>query len=341
MSPTHTLLAGDVGGTKTLFGVFTSNGHRPTSRVIARYSTRDYEDVDTALTTFLHQHAEGLNFDAAVFGVAGPVRGEACNLTNVPWRVESARIAHLLKVAPTRVRLLNDLEAMGYAVPLVQPDELVTLQSGNPDPIGNAALIAPGTGLGECVLHRVDGRFRPTAGEPGHTDFAPRTDAEVAFLQRSIEQFGRASWEHVLSGTGLTAMHTFMHDGATCAGVPRGPSPPLPEEISASAMKHRCSRCVDTLELFVGTLGAEAGNLALRALATAGVYIAGGIVPNILPALESETFMAAFRAKAPMEQLMADLPLHVVLTAHPALLGAAVVAVDLAEAAVSKPPHTL
>ena len=329
MTRTQTLLAGDVGGTKTLLGVFTSDGHRPSWRSVARYSTLDYDDVDAMLREFIHQHAPAVDFDAVAFGVAGPVRGDACNLTNVPWRIESTRIAHLLKIAPTRVRLVNDLEAMGHAVPVVRPDELATLQGGNPDPDGNAALIAPGTGLGESVLHRVDGRFRPTAGEPGHADFAPRTPSEVAFLQRLIERFGRASWEHVLSGPGLTEMHAFTHAGATCDGVPRGPRAPRPEEISASAMNHRCSRCVDTLELFIGALGAEAGNLALRALATAGVYIAGGIVPNILPAVESDTLLAAFRAKAPMEHLMADLPLHVILTANPALLGAAVVAADV------------
>ena len=318
-----TLLAADVGGTKTVCGLYGTGGPRPDALAVERCTTLDYDSLEALLAVFLERRARGAAVDAAVLGVAGPVRDGAADLTNVPWRVEAAAIA--AHFAIPAVRLLNDLEAMGHVVSVLADDELTTLQRGRPAADGNAALIAPGTGLGETLLHRVDGRLVPVAAEPGHTDFAARTTVEIDLLRALTARFGRVSWEHVLSGPGLTYIHAHVHGGASC---PAGDSAfeDLPRRITATALERGCPRCVETLDLFTGALGAEAGNLGLRALATAGVYVGGGIAPHILPVLASPVFLDAFRAKGPMERLVRSMPVHVIRIAEPALLGAAVAA---------------
>lgn len=326
-----TLLAADIGGTKTVCGLYGPGGRRPAPLAVERFGTLDHEGPEALLAAFLDRRASGTTIDAAVLGVAGPVRNGASDLTNVPWRVDAAVIAR--RFAIPVVRLLNDLEAMGHVVSVLAEDEMTTLQPGEPAADGNAALIAPGTGLGETLLHRVDGRLVPVPAEPGHADFAARTPAEIDLLRALTDRFGRVSYEHVLSGPGLTYIHAHLHGGRACPAAGNGPvDENLPRRITAAALGHRCPRCVETLDLFTGALGAEAGNLGLRALATAGVYIGGGIAPHILPALASPVFRDAFRAKAPMERLVTSLPIHVIRATNPALLGAAVAARDLAAA---------
>ena len=327
-----TLLAADVGGTKTVCGLYGTGDRRPDPLAVERFGTLDYDSLEALLAAFLERRAPGATVDAAVLGVAGPVRDGVSDLTNVPWRVAAAAIAE--RFAIPAVRLLNDLEAMGHVVSVLADDEVTTLQPGQPAADGNAALIAPGTGLGETLLHRVDGRLVPVAAEPGHADFAARTPVEIDLLRALTERFGRVSWEHVLSGPGLTHVHFWLHGGDPCPAAGGGTAGgDLPRQITAAALERRCPRCVATLDLFTGALGAEAGNLGLRALATAGVYIGGGIAPRILPALASPRFLHAFRAKGPMEGLMKSLPVRVIRAANPALLGAAVAARDLAASA--------
>ena len=329
-----TLLAADVGGTKTVCGLYGTGDRRPDPLAVERFGTLDYDSLEALLAAFLERRAPGATVDAAVLGVAGPVRDGVSDLTNVPWRVEAAAIVE--RFAIPAVRLLNDLEAMGHVVSVLADDEVTTLQPGQPAADGNAALIAPGTGLGETLLHRVDGRLVPVAAEPGHTDFAARTPAEIELLRALTRRFGRVSWEHVLSGPGLTHIHSWLHGTEACPADDYGTAATdLPRRITAAALQRRCPRCVDTLDLFTAALGAEAGNLGLRALATAGVYIGGGIAPRILPALASPVFLDAFRAKGPMEGLMKSMPVRVIRAANPALLGAAVAARDL----VSAPIH--
>ena len=318
------LLAADVGGTKTVCGLYRAGGQRPIPLAVERFTTLDYGSLEALLAAFLDRRASGASVDAAVLGVAGPVRDGASDLTNVPWRVEAAAVAG--RFAIPAVRLLNDLEAMGHVVSVLAEDEVATLQAGQPAADGNAALLAPGTGLGETLLHRVSGRLLPVAAEPGHTDFAARTPAEIDLLQTLTRRFGRVSWEHVLSGPGLTYIHFCLHGAEACPAADGVAFEDLPQRITAAALERRCPRCVETLELFTGALGAEAGNLGLRALATAGVYIGGGIAPRILPLLAAPVFLEAFRAKGPMEGLMASMPVHVIHIADPALLGAAVAA---------------
>jgi glucokinase len=210
-------------------------------------------------------------------------------------------------------------------VPVLQPDELAVLQEGLPLADGNAALIAAGTGLGQALLHNVDGRFVPVPSEGGHADFAARTPREIVLLQELTRWYGRADYEHVISGPGIVNIHRMTHTQAVCSVVDPAATPELwPALITEAALGGRCASCGETLEMFVAAFGAEAGNLALRAVATAGVYLGGGIAPKILPALETGTFLDAFRAKPPMVDLLATIPVAVILNARAGLLGAAV-----------------
>ena len=335
------LLAGDVGGTKTLLGIYEpappepegdgprpGTPRRPRERHVRRFATADHGSLDEILSAFLGALPAPVTLDAAVLGVAGPVRDNAAALTNVPWRLEGAALAERFRVPA--VRLVNDLVATGHAVPVLAPGERAVLQEGRPAADGNAALIAPGTGCGEALLHRVGGRLVPVPSEAGHADFAARTPDEIGLLEALTARFGRASYEHVLSGPGLGHLHAAAHADRPCAAAPDPAAPPSPARITAAALAAECPGCVAAVDRFVAALGAEAGNLGLRSFATAGVYIGGGIAPRILPRLRSRIFLDAFRAKGPMRALAGDLPVVVIDAPHPGLLGAATAAAELA-----------
>jgi glucokinase len=244
-------------------------------------------------------------------------------LTNVPWQVDARQLEHALGLQ--RVSLLNDLQAMAYAVPVLQEPEVHVLQQGESLRGGNMALIAAGTGLGEALLHNVDNRFIPSASEGGHADFAARTEREMTLLRELTARYGRGDVEHVISGRGLANIHTVLHRDPCAAGVDVE-DPDAPAAISRAAFERRCEACVETLDLFVEAYGAEAGNLALRSVSTSGLFIGGGIAPKILPALTTGSFMRAFLAKPPLVAMLARMPVKVILNAQAALVGAAVFA---------------
>jgi glucokinase len=318
------LLAGDVGGTKTLLGLFEANRPRPRATVTKSYPTADFGSFTDMLTRFLSEAGTALRVDAAAAGVAGPVVDDRATITNIGWATSAAEISAHFGNVP--VRLLNDLEATATGIEALEDHELEVLQAGTRDERGNAAVIAAGTGLGEALLHRVDGRFEPVPSEGGHADFAARTDREIELMRRLRKEHGRAVIEHVLSGPGLINLHRLTHDDQACAAVPDPSAEDAPAKISQGALEGSCARCVEAMGLFVEAYGAEAGNLALRGVATGGVYIGGGIAPKILPALRDGRFMRAFRAKEPMDALVARIPVAVILNEQAGLLGAAVAA---------------
>jgi glucokinase len=333
------LLAGDVGGTKTLLGLFAPAPERPRPIEVGEFVTLDYDSLGPMIREFLRaQGIEPRRIEAACFGVAGAVTGQVARLTNVPWVVDAA---HLSETQGLRlVRVINDLEALAHGVTVLEPSELHALQVGVPLADGNAAVIAAGTGLGQAILHNVDGRFIPSPTEGGHADFAARTPRELDMVRELTRIFGRVGVEVVISGPGLVNIYQFTHDafGAGPSTTPHGSLPArlcvgvgpskdpsdLPARISQSALERRCPACVEAFDLLISAYGAEAGNLALRAVATAGVYVGGGIAPKILPALESGAFMDAFRDKEPMSHLVAAMPVSVILNPEAGLLGAAV-----------------
>ena len=333
------LLAGDIGGTKSLFGLFSRAPERPASIEVGEFPTLDYEGPVPMVREFLKaQNVDPRRLHAAVFGVAGAVTDQVARLTNVPWLVDAAAIGESLSIR--RVALLNDLQAMAYSIPVLERGELAVIQQGIAQPGGNAAVIAAGTGMGQALLHNIDGRFVPSATEAGHADWGARTPREIELLQVLTKMYGRVDVERVISGPGLVNIYQFTHDSfgtqpfvsgiarvpsRLCVGVGSMPDiAQLPARISKAALERRCAQCVDALDLFVAAYGAEAGNLALRATATAGIYVGGGIAPKILPALTSGLFLDSFHAKDPMNDFIATIPIAVILNSESGLLGAAV-----------------
>ena len=323
------ILAGDIGGTKTLLGLFDALPARPRPVLVRSFGTLDHPDLQTMIAEFMKEGGEARAdhgaIESACFGVAGPVVDETVKVTNVPWFVDARRVAAALGIP--RVALLNDLEALGHAVPVLRESETHVLQDGEALRGGNIGLIAAGTGLGQALLHNVGGRFVPSASEAGHADFSPRTEREIALMRDLTKRYGRADVEHVVSGRGLVNIHRVAHQQPCAAAVDLG-SHDAPAAISAAAMKRTCPGCVETLDMFVEAYGAEAGNLALRSVSTGGLYVGGGIAPKILPALTTGVFMQALRAKPPLDAMLSAMPVKVILNAESGLLGAAVFAAN-------------
>lgn len=321
------ILAGDIGGTTTRLGLFAPHAVRPTPIRVRAFATLDYPGLTAMIGDFASDPAvHGAVVATACFGVAGPVFDDAAELTNVPWRVSARDVERAFDIR--RVALLNDLQAMAHAVPVLSREELHPIQSGEPVPGGNIALIAAGTGLGQSLLHNVDGRFIPSPSEGGHADYAARTETEILVLRDLTQRFGRAEVEHVLSGPGLVNLFRVTHK-APCVALDADEDADAPARITAAALNRRCQGCIDALHLFVDAYGAEAGNVAVRSVATAGVFIGGGIAPKILPALTDGRFLRAFLDKGPMRPLLSRMPVQVILNQDAGLLGAAVYAATL------------
>jgi glucokinase len=318
------LLAGDVGGTKTLLGLFEPTGERPVAHAVQSYPTASFARFADILDAFERDTTSARTVETVALGVAGPVVDNRATLTNAGLTIDAGEIG--ARFGTHRARLLNDLEAMASSIEVLAPDELEPLQSGAPHDSGSRAVIAAGTGLGQAYLHRVDAGWQPVPTEAGHADFAARTDRELELVRMLRDRYGRAEVEQVLSGPGLLNLHRFTHHGGECPIVQDLDDPEAPAQVSQAAMGGRCQHCAEALKMFVSAYGAEAGNLALRTMATSGVYIGGGIARKILPAITAGSFMDAFLAKAPLDHLLARIPVHVILNDEAGLLGAAVVA---------------
>ena len=321
------ILAGDIGGTNTRLGLFDTVRPRPRPVVTQVFRTLDFSDLPSMIAAFLDAGSiDRTTIDRACFGVAGPVVHDTAQSTHVPWHIDGRVVAKVFGLM--RVRILNDLVAMAHAIPVLEASELHTLQRGDPIPGGNITLIAAGTGLGIALLHNVDGRLVPSPSEGGHTDFAARTEREIALVRDLTVRFGRAEVEHVVAGQGFVNIYRLAHRGPCAATVDLGDAD-APAEISKAALERRCVGCAEVLEFFVESYGAEAGNLALGMMATGGVYLGGGIAPKILPALETGAFLKAFRAKGAFESMLEKMPVKIILNAEAGLLGAAAFGADM------------
>jgi glucokinase len=318
------LLAGDVGGTKTLLGLFERGHPRPVPHVVQNYPTASFARFSDILDAFARDAQITGTVEAVAVGVAGPVTDNRAMLTNVGLNIAADEVGARFKAR--RSQLMNDLEAMASSIGVLTPDELAPLQDGTAVDPGTVAVIAAGTGLGEAYLHRARDRWHAWPTEAGHADYAARTDRELELVRMLRERYGRAEVEQVLSGRGLLNLHRFTHRGGQCAIVDNLDFPDAPALVSQAALAGRCQGCADALKMFASAYGAEAGNLALRTMATGGVYIGGGIARKILPALTNGSFMDAFLAKAPMTHVLAKIPVRVILIDHAGLLGAAVAA---------------
>jgi glucokinase len=317
------VLAGDIGGTHTRLALFEGRGKRLACLAERTYPSRDYPGLEAIVGEFLAAGAGGC--ERAAFGIAGPVEGGRSETTNLPWVVEVGPLAALL--GTDAVFLLNDLEATAYGVGQLAPESLTTLQPGRRGASGNAAVIAAGTGLGEAGLYWDGHRHHPYATEGGHADFAPRGELEVALWRYLAEQHEHVSWERVVSGPGLVNVYRFLghrrggEEPAALAAELAGDDPAA--AISQAALAGRSPLASEALEVWIRLYGAEAGNLALKVMATGGVYLGGGIAPRIVSRLAGPTFREAFLAKGRMRPLLEAIPVRVILDDHAALLGAA------------------
>jgi glucokinase len=316
------ILAGDIGGTKVNLAAFEVAGQRLSPGPSATFASHEHTSLEEITGKFLAAHA--VKVEHAAFGAAGPVKQGRVQLTNVPWAVDASELA---KVLGAPVWLLNDLEANAYGIAALAPEDFVVLNPGEPDAKGNAAIIAAGTGLGEDGLFWDGRQHLPWACEGGHAEFAPRTDLDVDLFRFLRAEFGRVSWERVVSGPGLFNIYRFLRD------TKRAAEPAwLAEEIqqgdpsaaiSGIGLAGRAEICVKALGLFVNYYGAESSNLALKTLSTGGFYVGGGIAPKIINKLRDGTFLKAFLAGGRMSQLLAAMPVKVILNDKTALLGAA------------------
>jgi len=317
------ILAGDVGGTNTRLAWFDVTGGALVPGATRTYSSQQHANLDSILTEFLRE-APG-KLEHVCIGVAGPVRDGRVDAVNLAWDVDGPALAARLGVRD--VLLVNDLEANAWGLAALPGSDFAVLQPGQPVPTGNAAVISAGTGLGEAGLVWDGRRHRPLASEGGHADWAPQDDLQSALWRFLTAEVGHVSVERVLSGPGLLNIYRFLRDGqgmaepAWLAEAIRGHDPaPV---IAKAGREGQAEICVRAIELFVAIYGAEAGNLGLRMLATAGVYLGGGIAPRLLPALRSRTFLEAFAAKGRVRALLELIPVRVVLNDRAALVGAA------------------
>lgn len=316
------LLAGDVGGTKTLLGLFNRAPRRPVPVAVRSFPTLEYDGLVPMIREFLNAQPGGPPpVDGACFGVAGPVMDDSAWMTNVPWKVDGRSVA--LEFGLARARLLNDLVSIAHSVAVLQPEELHVVQAGEPNLSGNAALLAAGTGMGQAFLFNDGRHLVPAPSEGGHADFSARTPREWQLVEWLTAKSGRAEVEMVVSGIGLTNLYHFTHGEAPCVPLDGTPPPDLPRIASERARDMSCPHCVETMAIFVSAYGAEAGNLAVRTVATRGLYIGGGIAPKNLALLSGPEFLKAFTQKGPMTELLQTIPIKVITNAQAGLLGAA------------------
>jgi glucokinase len=320
------ILAGDIGGTHTRLAIFTRRGVRLEPVVEETFASRDAANLESLVTRFVS--SQDLPVDVACLGIAGPVRNGRSEATNLPWVIDAGQLAQQVRIET--VQLLNDLEAFAYGIALLPPADVVVLNQGTPDASGNAAVIAAGTGLGEAGLYWDGQEHHPFACEGGHTGFAPSDPLQLELLDHLMREFDHVSWERVLSGPGLHSIYRFLRDtgrGEEPAWLTREMQQRDPSAIiSELALAGSSVLCEQTLDLFVSLYGSEAGNVALKLMATGGVYIGGGIAPKIIRKLTEPLFMEAFVAKGRLKPLLQDIPIYVVMNDKTALLGAARVA---------------
>jgi glucokinase len=332
------LLAGDIGGTKTVLALFdTAEGDALITRhpVLERtFPSQQYQSLELIVEEFLRDYDHAIS--AGTFGVAGPVVGDRAQVTNLPWVIEAEAMS---KRFGFNVHLLNDLEAVATAVTHLQETDLITLNEGQAVTGGAIGVIAPGTGLGEgfLVWNRDSLRYESYPSEGGHCAFGPTTPLQLEMLNYWLPRMGHVSYERVCSGIGIPNIYTFLRETG------RYPEPPWLHEqmaeasdltpvIVRAAVAGEAEICAATLELFMEILGDQAGNLALTVLATGGVYLGGGIPPRILSQLQKGPFMKFFKDKGRFSEMMSRIPVHIIYNPKAALYGTAYDALAISNA---------
>ena len=317
------ILAGDIGGTNARLAYFQpQNGHL---RLVSErvFPSREHSELGEIVSQFLDD--SDTRPEVACFGIAGPVRNGRVETSNLPWVVEQSRLAKQIHLPATL--LINDLEASAWGIAGLVPQDLVALNRVTAPAVGNQAVIAPGTGLGEAGLFWDGSRHHVFASEGGHTDFAPQGEVQVELLRYLRTRFGHVSYERILSGPGLVNVYEFLRDSGSEKESPeframiRTGDPAA--AISRTALAGGDRLAQKALEIWISVYGAEAANLALKVMATGGLFLAGGISPKVLPGLTGPLFMQAFLDKGRMRALLESIPVQVVTNEKAGLLGAA------------------
>jgi glucokinase len=320
------LLAGDIGGTKTNLAIYSLERGVRSPLVEATFPSDDYPSLQAIAKVFLQQVDYDVTYGC--FGVAGPVVDGHVKTTNLPWEMDEAELSEALSLE--KVHLLNDLESIANAVPQLEPTDLLTINEGRPEVGGSIAVIAPGTGLGEAFLTWDGHGYHAFPSEGGHTDFGPSNDLEIELLRYLMKRYHHVSYEWVCSGMGIPNIYNFLKEGqyeeepdwlAQEMAEAEDPTPIIVN--NAISGTEATSICKKTLDIFVTVLGAEAGNMALKVLATGGVYLGGGIPPRILHELEDGRFMKAYLRKGRFARLLERMPVRVILNPKSGLMGAA------------------
>jgi glucokinase len=317
------ILAGDIGGTNARLAYFQpQNGHL---RLVSErtFPSREHSELGEIVSQFVDD--SGTRPDAACFGIAGPVRNGRVETSNLPWVIEQSLLAKQIHLPATL--LINDLEASAWGIGALAAGDLVPLNRVSGPAVGNQGVIAPGTGLGEAGLFWDGNRHHVFACEGGHTDFGPQGDLQIELLRFLQARFGHVSYERILSGPGLVNVYEFLlasgcgkESPEFAAALTQGDPAAV---ISKAALDGTQVLAQKALDLWVSVYGAEAANLALKVMATGGLFLAGGISPKILSKLTGPLFMRAFLAKGRLQSLMEVIPVQVVTNEKAGLLGAA------------------
>jgi glucokinase len=323
------ILAGDVGGTKVHLALYNFAAGKLVPVREEKFPAREYGSLDAVVQKFLGEGQEqASDIAAACFGCPGPVRDGRLKLTNLPWTLDARDLQKALGIE--HIFLINDLEANGYGIPELAADKIFTLHAGDAASVGHRGLLSAGTGLGEALLIWDGSRKQhlPLPSEGGHCDFAARTDREIAllhYLRRKLA--GRVSFERVVSGLGIKNIYEFLRDDQHIeepAWLHDRLAAEDPNAVIGECAENGSSAiCFETMQLFAGAYGAEAGNVALKVLAMGGMYLGGGIAPKILKTMQNGTFMQAFLDKGRLSPLLENIPVRIILDDTCALLGAA------------------
>jgi glucokinase len=314
------LIAGDIGGTKTDLAIFSNEAGPLVPLAQTRVPSADFPSLQAIVKEFLAKEKKPV--DRACFAVAGPVIGGRVKATNLPWLIEENSLAQELNINRQSVHLMNDLEAIAHAVPILRPSDVETINAGESVAKGAIGVIAPGTGLGESFLTWDESSYLPHSSEGGHADFAPTDQRQIGLLEYLLQKFDHVSFEHVCSGIGIPNIYDYLRE---VERIPQEPevtalidaAPNRTAAISAHALgedSHRSKLCVATIETFVSILAAETANVAVKVLATGGIYIAGGVAVHTLAALKQSAFMHSFKRKGRFAEMMGRIPIHVIVS---------------------------
>src|SRR5216684_9374069 len=313
------LIAGDIGGTKTELAIFSNEGGPHASLAQVKVHSADYPSLEVIVKEFLAKVTNPV--DRACFAVPGPVIGGRVKTTNLPWVIEDTSLAQELNINVKSVRLINDLEAIARAVPILRPSDVITINSVEGVPRGAIAVIAPGTGLGESFLTWDGSHYLAHSSEGGHADFAPTDERQIRLLEYMLKLFDHVSFEHVCSGIGIPHLYRYLRDVEHIAEKPdvaklvdAAGDPSVVIINHGTELTNPSKLCAATIDLFALILASEASNLAVKVMATGGVYVAGGVAVHTLRAIKEPAFVQRFTRKGRFAEFMGRIPIHVVVS---------------------------